>query len=147
MAMEMSGKKYDEDKPITGTILQDFGNALNAVALVGTFGAQKYSKSNWLKVDNGIERYTDAMARHFIIETNEEYDEESGLLHAAHTAWNALARLELILRSGSSITTFEPEEVSATTIVSQHLKDAVETLNKKWDEHSQDFVYIENNKK
>lgn len=143
----MSGKKDDKNKPITGTILQDFGNALSAVALVGTFGAQKYSKSNWLKVDNGIERYTDAMARHFIIEKNEEYDEESGLLHAAHTAWNALARLELILRSGLSISLFKPEEISATTITHHHLKDAAEILNKKWDEHLQDFVYFESNKK
>lgn len=100
----MTGKKYDNDKPITGTILQDFGNALNAVALVGTFGAQKYSKSNWLEVQNGVDRYTDAMARHFIIEKYEIFDNESGIIHAAHTAWNALARLELMIHEGSFLT-------------------------------------------
>jgi hypothetical protein len=32
----------------------------------------------------------------------EEFDDESGLIHATHTAWNAMARLELLLREGKS---------------------------------------------
>jgi len=99
----MSGCKNDSDKPIAGTVLQDFGNALTAVSVVGTFGAKKYAKSNWLKVESGIERYTDAMARHFLIEAYQTYDPESNIIHAAHTAWNALARLELMLRAGDNI--------------------------------------------
>ena len=95
----MTGIKYDEDKPLAGLVLQDFGSALLEVAKVGTFGAEKYEKSNWLIVPNGIERYTDAMARHFLQESLQPNDPESELKHAAHTAWNALARLELMLRN------------------------------------------------
>jgi hypothetical protein len=50
-------------------------------------------------VERGIDRYTDAMLRHALAEGIEEFDTESGLKHAAHTAWNALARLELMLRA------------------------------------------------
>ena len=48
---------------------------------------------------NGLARYTDAMLRHHFAEAGgEELDEDSGLRHAAHRAWNALAVLELELR-------------------------------------------------
>jgi hypothetical protein len=50
-------------------------------------------------VPNGIDRYTDAAYRHLLKEAQGEMvDPDSKLLHAAHTAWNALARLDLILR-------------------------------------------------
>jgi hypothetical protein len=38
------------------------------------------------------------LRHHFIKEEDGEYDAESGLLHDAHRAWNALAALELRLR-------------------------------------------------
>ena len=39
------------------------------------------------------------MVRHLLKEgSGERLDPDSGLMHAAHTAWGALARLELILR-------------------------------------------------
>ena len=39
------------------------------------------------------------MLRHILAEASgDEIDPDFGLLHAAHTAWNALARLELKLR-------------------------------------------------
>jgi hypothetical protein len=39
------------------------------------------------------------MMRHWLAEQQGiECDEESNLRHAAHLAWNALARLELMLR-------------------------------------------------
>lgn len=53
-------------------------------------------------VDDGIARYTDAMDRHNL-EGIESHD-DSGLLHAAQVAWNALARLELMLRELNSNT-------------------------------------------
>ena len=43
-------------------------------------------------------RYYDADWRHLLDERHEKIDKDSGLLHAAHRAWNVLARLELILR-------------------------------------------------
>jgi hypothetical protein len=37
------------------------------------------------------------MVRHLLAEAETDIDPESGLLHAAHAAWSALARLELML--------------------------------------------------
>jgi len=99
----VTGVKNDSGKVIAGTITKDFGAALLAVSSIGTFGARKYSKSNWLQVPDGVDRYTDAMMRHFLTESTALYDSESNMLHAAHVAWNALARLELMLREGTDV--------------------------------------------
>lgn len=97
---EDKGQKFDDGKPITGEVLEGFSSALQAVALVGSFGAEKYGKNSWRHVENGITRYLNAEYRHKLQRaTGEKYDRESGLPHAAHEAWNALARLELILSS------------------------------------------------
>lgn len=92
------GTKYDGGKNQLGLVLNDFANALWMVGEVGTYGAQKYAPHNWLGVHP--DRYTDAMYRHLFLEVISEdgYDDESNLLHAAHAAWNALARLELEIR-------------------------------------------------
>lgn len=93
------GAKLDQGKVRPSLIFNDMPRALLAVAEVGTFGANKYSDGGWVSVPNGQKRYTDAMDRHRLKENTEgEYDLESDLLHAAHLAWNALARLELKLR-------------------------------------------------
>jgi hypothetical protein len=91
------GAKLDAGKPLAG-ILSDFSLALLAVIDVGTFGAKKYSRGGWQSVPNGEERYFDAEWRHLLKSRNEDLDEDSGLLHLAHQAWNTLARLELRLR-------------------------------------------------
>jgi len=91
------GSKLDAGKILAG-VLADFSLALLAVAEVGTFGAKKYTRGGWQFVENGIERYTDAMWRHLLKGNLELNDPDSNLLHAAHAAWNALARLELALR-------------------------------------------------
>lgn len=91
------GAKLDAGKLLAG-VLVDFSLALTAVAEVGTFGAKKYSRGGWQHVDRGIERYSDAKWRHALKERHEPRDPDSGLLHAAHEAWNTLARLELMLR-------------------------------------------------
>lgn len=92
------GAKLDAGKVRPSLILNDMSRALLAVAEVGTFGARKYSDGGWLEVPDGFRRYTDAMDRHRLKETAEgPYDLESGIPHAAHLAWNALARLELLL--------------------------------------------------
>lgn len=93
------GAKLDAGKTRAGLVLHGFANALLAVCEVGTYGALKYTDNGWESVPNGISRYTDAMYRHLLKEaTGEDLDVESGILHAAHAAWNALARLELMLR-------------------------------------------------
>jgi hypothetical protein len=76
-----------------------FPRAIEQVAAVSTFGARKYAWKGWETVPNGINRYSDAMGRHLIEEgIGHIHDKDSGLLVAAHTAWNSLARLELMLR-------------------------------------------------
>jgi len=92
------GAKLDAGKVRAGLVLGGFSRALWAVSEVGTFGARKYTDNGWRSVENGIDRYTDAMARHLLLEAMGHCtDPDSELLHAAHTAWNALARLELML--------------------------------------------------
>ena len=92
------GVKYDAGKPRYGLVLGGFSRALERVVQVGTFGANKYRDDGWLSVPGGPGRYTDAMLRHHFAEAcGEELDGESGMLHAAHRAWNALAVLELKL--------------------------------------------------
>ena len=93
-------KKLDHGKTMLGYVLLGFANALEEVGKVGTYGCQKYKKGSWPEVENAHERYTDAMFRHFFNEARgEKEDSESGLMHAAHGAWNALCRLELELRA------------------------------------------------
>lgn len=91
------GAKLDQGKP-DASLLLDFGMALMAVAEVGTFGKNKYTRGGWLKVEDAQNRYTAALLRHLAQESYESHDAESGLLHAAHAAWDALARLDLKLR-------------------------------------------------
>jgi hypothetical protein len=92
--------KYDGAKPaLFRGVVQYFPRAVKAVGEISTFGAKKYAWAGWEAVDDGINRYSDAMVRHLLKEgEGEVVDPDSGLLHAAHTAWGALARLELILR-------------------------------------------------
>ena len=93
------GAKLDAGKTRCGLVLGGFSRALEHVAMVGTFGANKYTDNGWKTVPNGRERYTDALYRHLLAEAQGiECDSDSTLLHAAHAAWNALARLELILQ-------------------------------------------------
>lgn len=97
LAPHEPGAKLDAGKPLAG-VLGEFGLALLEVAKVGTFGAGKYSRSGWQHAKDGAIRYSDAMWRHLLLEHVEACAPDSGLLHEAHVAWNALARLELKLR-------------------------------------------------
>lgn len=102
-AANQPGAKLDAGKTRAGLVLGGFARALLEVSAVGTFGAKKYTPHGWVSVPNGIERYTDAMHRHLLAEaTGERLDGDSGLAHAAHAAWCALARLDLMLREGQA---------------------------------------------
>jgi len=83
--------KHDAGKIQAGVLL-DFRRALMEVAKVGTFGTEKYSRNSWRNVENAEERYMDALWRHLL--ASDDLDEESGLPHLAHLAWNILALLE-----------------------------------------------------
>ena len=99
----MSGIKKDNGKVRPSLVLSDMPRALLAVAEVATFGAEKYSDGNWLHVNGALSRYTDAKDRHRLQGGIEAHDSESGLLHAAHEAWNALAVLELMIRDSERV--------------------------------------------
>jgi hypothetical protein len=97
------GAKLDAGKTRLGLVLGGFALALEQVGAVGTFGAKKYTPNGWVSVPNGIERYTDAMYRHMLKEAQGELiDPDTELFHAAHAAWNALARLDLMIRKWDS---------------------------------------------
>lgn len=92
------GIKHDSGKARIGEMIQDFIKPLFEVCKVWEFGANKYNKSNWKKVDNAKDRYTNALVRHLLLEDIEVYDQETKLHHALHVAWNALARLYFIIQ-------------------------------------------------
>lgn len=85
---------------VTQGCLHYFPNALVAVAELSTIGARKYSWRGWAEVKDGINRYGNAMGRHELkIEADySKRDPDTGVLEATAVVWNALARLELILR-------------------------------------------------
>jgi len=84
-----------------GSLLR-FPLALQAVAEVSTFGCRKYNAPlgdmGYLRVTDGYASYTDAIVRHLLDEQREVRNPQDGnVLHAAQVAWNALARLEILL--------------------------------------------------
>ncbi len=95
-----AGSKLDAGKsPVMRGAVQYFPRALSAVSDVSLFGATKYTWRGWESVPDGVNRYSDALGRHLVGESIDgPTDPQTGLLHAAQVAWNALARLELMLR-------------------------------------------------
>lgn len=100
------GAKLDAGKIRAGLVLGGFARALTEVSKVGTYGAAKYTEAGWTQVAGGIDRYDDAGMRHWLAEhAGQRFDPDTELMHAAHAAWNALARLDLMLRERETITT------------------------------------------
>lgn len=87
-------------------VMQDMPRAIEALARVMTWALDEkgYKESDWLQVPDAINKYSAGMHRHDNKEKRgQEFDDESGLEHAIHTAWNAMARVELILRKKEGI--------------------------------------------
>jgi len=79
------GVKYDSGKLRMELIPPE---AIEALAEVITYGANKYSDDNWKKVSK--DRYIGALMRHLnAYRKGELYDDESGLTHMAHILTNA----------------------------------------------------------
>jgi len=92
-------KKYDTGKNRMGLMCENFSRALWEVAKVSTFGANKYGVNSWQGLSNPKERYMDALCRHLFQHLQgKRVDDESGLLHLQHCAWNILALLEFELK-------------------------------------------------
>jgi len=96
--LHVPGAKDDSEKPDLDLVLGGFAKALMEVGRVGTFGAKKYTENGWKEVPNAKRRYSSALLRHtFQSSEGELYDNDSGLLHDAHAAWNALAKLQFTI--------------------------------------------------
>lgn len=93
------GKKYDSSKPMAGSVIRVFPQAIMAVGAVIREGAKKYPNPNNWKLNDNIEaRYFDSLIRHMCKHfSGQVKDEETGLLHLIHAAWNSLAILEKYL--------------------------------------------------
>lgn len=64
------------------------------IVKVYTAGADKYGPNKWQGLPNGYNRYKGAMLRHLMeYEKGNTTDEETGCLHLAQVAWNAIAML------------------------------------------------------
>lgn len=94
------GSKLDAGKPkVVQGVLRYFPRAIQAVAGISEFGANKYLWNGWESVPDGVARYEEAEVRHILKEEIEGIDDYDSLLHhKSHKAWNALASLELFLR-------------------------------------------------
>lgn len=101
--LHLPGMKYDEGKPNLSLVFGGFNKALLDVGYIGTFGARKYTPNGWKEVDNLYERYSSALLRHMFAAMSSRvkdiYDNETGRLHLAHVAWNALALTEHMLKA------------------------------------------------
>lgn len=86
------GTKHDQGKPILGAVPP---HAELAVGRVLTFGAEKYARGNWDKVEDHENRYMDAALRHLNAHRRGELtDSESGESHLAHAACCILFMLD-----------------------------------------------------
>lgn len=79
-------------KPPIYSTLKDFPNALEAIAKVAQFGADKHNGGNIGWNREVSKDHLDSLFRHAL--KSGTIDEESGLLHDAHLAWRAIANLE-----------------------------------------------------
>lgn len=101
-----AGAKMDAGKPqLYRHLVAMFPRALTAVSQVSAVGEEKYTYMGWAAVPDGEARYREAGLRHLFAEAcGEVVDQadqrmvERGITHAAQASWNALARLELMLK-------------------------------------------------
>ena len=101
--------KADNGKHDPTLLMHDLGKALKAVTAVLNYGAEKYEPRGWKTVEP--RRYQSALLRHY----NDHYimgeltDNESGLLHLAHKATNALFLLQLHIENAEKSSKTPPD--------------------------------------
>lgn len=99
--------KYDDGK-LRFDLLE--WRALSEVVAIFTYGCIKYEAHGWKYVPDGEERYDAALMRHYAArKAGEIYDQESGLPHTGHMAWNALALLSFEIPKLTSLVVRLPE--------------------------------------
>lgn len=77
---------------------EDFPRAVRALEQLHVWGDTKHPGMESLSMPDAFQENTDAMCRHLFAEGNGMPDHESGLPAIYHTAWRAVARLEVWLR-------------------------------------------------
>jgi hypothetical protein len=82
------GLRYDKGKPRWDLLPAD---ALEELVLVYTRGAEKYADRNWEKGMSWSRCFRSMLSHTWKWWGGEQYDDETGLHHLAHVAWNALA--------------------------------------------------------
>ncbi len=92
------GRKDDKGKMRYSLMVEGMPKGIAKIVEVLEHGAIKYDIHNWQKVENGLERYKEAFYRHVMNMDGGLFskDKDSGLLHLAHIACNALFLLELM---------------------------------------------------
>jgi hypothetical protein len=83
--------KNDRGKPIFSCMDSE---GLLDLGRVSAYGAMIHGTDNWRTAESkeGARRFWDAAMRH-LLAAKKEMDDESGLPHLAHAAWNCLAAL------------------------------------------------------
>jgi len=88
--------KFDGDKPRLELLPWD---AVEQVAWVLTYGAAKYTEGNWMKVENGLQRYLGSAMRHLSAHQQGEVMDDV-TPHVANAASCCLFILHLLLKEG-----------------------------------------------
>lgn len=88
----IQGLRHDQDK-VRYDLISPI--ALHYLALVWTMGATKYADRNWEKGLSFCSCFGCAMRHAWKWFRGQELDEESGLPHLAHAAWNLLVIMHL----------------------------------------------------
>ncbi|TAL43459.1 MAG: hypothetical protein EPN91_06335 [Salinibacterium sp.] len=110
--------KLDSAKaPVWRGVINYFPRGLYGVAWISAFGAEKYKEwGGFVSVENAVPRYSDALVRHQLDEAigdplpeadarlmelvRQQFpDATPRLVHAFQEAWNALARVELMMQN------------------------------------------------
>lgn len=88
--------RMNSGKPKLSYFVRSFTKALEAVARVKEFGANKYTDNNWRLGGKPDDEYWDSFTRHMVLFlSGEVYDQDSGCHHIGHMVWNLCAMYEL----------------------------------------------------
>ena len=69
---------------------------IEEIVKVYTAGAKKYAPNNWMHLGHGYEPYKAALFRHICeFERGNWRDADTGCIHLAQVAWNAIAMLHI----------------------------------------------------
>ncbi len=96
MSEQKVAARFNTGKPMLSYFRRSFSWALEAVARVKEFGANKYDDDNWRHGGKPDAEYLDSLDRHLDAFLNGEvYDKDSGCHHIGHAIWNLCALMEL----------------------------------------------------